>query len=143
MKKQTFFLLGIFAISTLACQVDQSQPTFSLNTAFSLKQGETIRWKEDASVQIRFDKVSNDSRCPEGVQCIWAGRAEVALTFFQAKNSQNGSLILGDPAGSNLSDEVQFDAFNVKLLNVLPVPKANTAIEPSAYVVELSVRKDN
>ena len=142
MKKLSLYLLAALAICSFACSSDSSQPSFELSSPFTLKQGETISWKDDAAVKIRFDQVPDDSRCPKDVQCVWAGRAQVNISFTQDGDSQSNSLILGDPAGTNYTDMAQFGAFKVKLLQVNPYPEANKPIEQSAYSVELEVRKN-
>lgn len=43
----------------------------------NLRVGQTVEFDKD--LRVKFIKVVNDSRCPVGVQCVWAGDAEVLL----------------------------------------------------------------
>ena len=43
---------------------------------FRLPLGET--WREDGHT-VRFVEVVEDSRCPEGVACVWEGRAKIRV----------------------------------------------------------------
>ena len=54
----------------------QSSP---LDQPFTLKPGDTVSIG-DARVQVGFDRVTSDSRCPRDVQCIQAGEAAVRAT---------------------------------------------------------------
>jgi len=45
---------------------------------FTLQMGESVRLEGTQSI-IQFLAVPEDSRCPSGVQCIWAGNARVSL----------------------------------------------------------------
>lgn len=45
----------------------------------SLRQGDHKRVA--AHLTIRFLEVTEDSRCPEGTTCVWAGNAKVKLTL--------------------------------------------------------------
>jgi len=45
----------------------------SLNSQFTLAPGQTVRIQSE-SMDIKFIGVTGDSRCPRGVECIWAGQ---------------------------------------------------------------------
>lgn len=45
---------------------------------FQLSVGERVALEGGT---LRYLRVANDSRCPPGVQCIWAGDAEVVLQW--------------------------------------------------------------
>ena len=53
---------------------------------FELSVGQEAR-VQGTSLRIRFDGVSQDSRCPQGVQCVWAGNAVVNLRITSANTS--------------------------------------------------------
>jgi hypothetical protein len=46
---------------------------------FRMKPGEQVMLGDRGA--LRYVRVVNDSRCPPGVQCIWAGDAEVAFEW--------------------------------------------------------------
>ena len=45
---------------------------------FTLRQGDSVRLGGSGPT-LHFLAVPEDSRCPSGVQCIWAGNAEASL----------------------------------------------------------------
>lgn len=59
-----------------------------------------VRLGQTASVsgpRVRPERIIEDSRCPAGVQCIWAGRLIVAATVIGGGWSKQVELTLGVP----------------------------------------------
>ena len=52
--------------------------------------------------RVRADRIIEDSRCPVGVQCVWAGRLIVQVTVFGGGWSKQLDLTLGTPV--NVAD---------------------------------------
>lgn len=49
-----------------------------MDEPFELGVGESVTLKPD-NVQVGFDTVISDSRCPIGVICIWEGEAQIKI----------------------------------------------------------------
>ena len=122
-----------------ACTDKDTLLTFDLNKSFDIEQGARATWNEDDSIQLRFDRVAEDSRCPADAECVWAGRAEIEVTVSQQDGTTTKHLILGDPTGSDYTETALFGAFKVQLLEVRPTPRANQVIPQSDYAVKLLV----
>lgn len=89
---------------------------------------------------ICLDSVVNDSRCPTGLECLWAGMANVRLRF----QKYNGSPVYFDllallPPNS----EKIIDGFKFKLIELEPYPSADHYIIQKDYKVRLVVTKEN
>ena len=52
--------------------------------------------------RVRADRVVEDSRCPGGTQCVWAGRLVVSATVLGGGWSRQIDLTLGTPV--NVAD---------------------------------------
>ena len=52
--------------------------------------------------RVRADRIIEDSRCPVGVQCFWAGRLIVRVTVFGGGWTKQLDLTLGTPV--NVAD---------------------------------------
>lgn len=115
-------------------------PKFELGKEFSLAQGATVQSADGQMFAIRFDSIAGDSRCPVGVQCIWAGRADVALTLSQGTASQNVTLASGDMSQGG-AGEAAFNGYTVKLQSVEPPKMEGKNIEQKDYKVQLVVSK--
>ena len=84
------------------------------------------------STRLSFDRVVGDSRCPTGVQCAWAGEAEVALTLRAPAGSQSFQL-------SDRADTSVILGHTVKLMAVEPYPRAGAQIPAGDYRVTVTV----
>lgn len=85
------------------------------------------------SVSVNPRKLVSDSRCPEGVQCIWAGAVEVRTAISTTVAHGEHVLKLGEPQ--------VFGDFTVTLISVTPGPKAGEEIPESSYRFTFEVRK--
>lgn len=77
------------------------------------------------SVTVEPRQVVSDSRCPSGVQCIWAGTVEVRTVISTAVAHGEHVLTLGEPQ--------DFGDFEVVLDEVAPYPSAVGSIPEYAY----------
>lgn len=78
-----------------------------------------------------------DSRCPEGVDCVWAGNAKVKI---QVKNSKGKSQTF--ELNTNLDPKaVKVDNYEIKLGEVAPYPKANARIDANSYTAVIIITK--
>lgn len=70
-------------------------------------------------------EVLEDSRCPRGVQCVWAGRVRISARIDLGKGSETRELTLGKP--ENVADGA------LELVEVLPDKMADRTILPEDY----------
>jgi hypothetical protein len=84
-------------------------------------------------VVIRFRGVTNDSRCPSDVQCVWAGNAVAAFGL-----SGDGA---ADAALNTTLDpkSIRYAGYTITLLAMKPVPKSGSAIPALEYVATVRV----
>lgn len=135
------FALSLAFLFT-ACPSPMNIEQFSLNNDFTLKYGASAQSKEDPDFTIRFDQVSNDSRCPVNVECIVAGQADVQLTLKKGAETEEAVLTYF-PGGGNRenSNTTVFNGYTVKVTAVEPEKKADSQIKPEDYKVKLIVTK--
>ncbi len=105
----------------------------ALGEQFALPIGQTVNITgEDLS--IRFDAVTSDSRCPTGVECVWAGEAKCRMVI---KYQDAETEVIFTQNGSSISqEEFQDYLFSFQLG---PYPQAGQEIEDSAYVLVMMV----
>lgn len=94
--KRNFFTLLILSLAACASQssVDEA-PNSSIEvpfgSQFELRPGDDAQAGK-TGLFVRFDSVSQDSRCPTGVQCVWAGNAAVKLSVLAIGSTVTSSL---------------------------------------------------
>ena len=74
---------------------------------------------------IRPDRVIEDSRCSQGVACVWAGRLVVRATVLSGPRPRTIDLTLGQPV--SVADGM------LTLIAVSPKRNAGTVTRPRDY----------
>lgn len=135
----SFALLAMSAL-LFGCPKKQApNPTFEIGKIFTIMQGQTMQ-TADGNLKIRFEEVTGDSRCPAGVQCVWAGRVDATFTFTQGSANQTLQLSSGslNKGGSN---SATVNGFKIDLEGMEPGKKADGEIEQKNYKATLVVKQ--
>lgn len=82
--------------------------------------------------EIQMIRVSEDSRCPKGTQCMWAGQAGVEVKI----GDQVQILIL---PGGGKSQPASFGDLKVSVEDVSPYPEAGVELDPTQYKATLVI----
>jgi hypothetical protein len=107
-----------------------------LNKEFEIQVGKSVSIRNEG-MKISFSNVAEDSRCPEGVACVWAGNGKVVLKLSKAgKRSATMSLNTGLDPKHDI-----YRGYDVKLVSLNPYPKKNVGIKKEEYVARLVVSR--
>ncbi|WP_426062555.1 hypothetical protein [Flavobacterium sp. DSP2-3-1] len=96
--------------------------------------------------QLVLKAISNDSRCPEGVTCIWAGEVTAVVSVYKdSKLIEDSTLVFSMKneednkkwLASYLSDKQK----KIKSISVLPYPKEGSKINPEEYYLKIDYLK--
>jgi len=97
---------------------------------------------EREQINLTFERIIEDSRCPEGVHCIWAGVAAVELTAMGTFTRPQTLNI----ATTNLPDKqyaktVVFNGYSIRLDALTPYPsKIQTYNMPEKPKARLTIK---
>lgn len=108
-----------------------SKPNSSLATNFSLHIGQEKLITQGLS--LKFTAVTEDSRCPENTQCVWAGRVTVASEITDNSGKHNISFMLPG------HDIEQSGSIKIRLTNLTPAPIAGQTVSKSLYTAHFEV----
>ncbi len=87
---------------------------------------------------VKFSRVVTDSRCPQDVQCIWAGEVAVLLTY---SGEASGELSLRLPGSEATPSTGDAGRYRIELLEVTPVPvHGRPREEPNRVKLAVTVR---
>ena len=126
-----FLLLTILAGSAQDARASEKLP---LDKEFKLKIGQQVTIKK---LNIKFSAVHNESRCPTGVQCIWAGNAAIAIEVSK-KNKKPTQATLNTNTAVPPS-ELTYKGFKIRLVSLNPHPRINQTIDEKDYEATLIV----
>lgn len=93
-----------------------------------LRVGETVTFAQNS---IKLLRVFDDSRCAEGVQCVWAGTVKTEIESVTGMGTSTEVVEIG----KTLTTEGE----QIAVVSVSPYPKAGEQIAQSTYVVTLNV----
>lgn len=146
--------LGIFALTgcdaqkkakTTSKPSEMTTPTTEKNGMIYLSEGEN-KFLREYKMNVTFKSISEDSRCPEGVSCIWAG---VALAQIEVMGTSTRpvtlSLASADYPGRNYLKSADFNGYTITLQDVTPYPKAETGAKALAgkYKIGITIKKSD
>jgi hypothetical protein len=90
------------------------------------------------NMTVKFTAVLEDSRCPEGIQCVWEGNARIKLSATKAgENAASLELNTSD----RFAVEAQYLDCTITLIDLRPYPKAAEQISIQDYAAIVEIRK--
>lgn len=129
------YLIILILFSGTACEevlVDQplrtgKEFTFQINKTYT---------SEDGNFSLKITDLG-DSRCPEGVVCVWQG--EVTVKGEWTENNSKSAFELH----SVLTDQQkQPEGYTIKLIDAKPYPKYGDDSRPEDLLVTLLIQKN-
>ena len=140
MRRIAFLFVSSFALACAGtgAAVGSSSPTTTKVVAtgqdFDLTPGQAAV-VDGGALTVMFDKVAEDSRCPTGVQCVWAGNGAVALTVSTPGTDKSAATV-----NTTLTPKtVTAGPYRVTLVDLKPYPKHGSKIPPATYVATLQI----
>jgi len=135
-------LIILLFISFISVGYSQGEATSAPKITIKISLEETITIKNH---QVTFVKVLEDSRCPKGVTCIWAGRAKVLVEITEeGKESIQKELIFGqiNQGESNDLTIVTTEEKKVVGITLRPYPSTENSGSEKEYQLMVSVVKN-
>jgi len=124
-------LLTLIAIAMLSAVVLAGDPE-----TISLKVGQQKRAGK-GEVVVKFLSVEEDSRCPVGVQCVWADNAKIKVMIgFAGGDSKVVEMNTGlGPKGDQLS------GWAINLTSLMPLPAKNGKTRAPRYTATFTISR--
>ena len=96
--------------------------------------------------QLVLKAISNDSRCPEGVTCIWAGEVTAVVSVYKnSKLIEDSTLVFSMKNEEDnkkwLPTYLSEKQKKIKSIRVLPYPKEGKKIKPEEYYLKIGYLK--
>lgn len=131
--------LGAVTLFTVACGQQEPSPsgpaptvTVVGDTAFiDLPIGRT---GDNGEITVTFDAVTEDSRCPSDVTCVWAGNAGIRLTLTGGDDTDvvivNSTLV---------PHTASFAGYTLRFVDLTPYPASEQPTDEDDYVARIAV----
>lgn len=85
---------------------------------------------------ICFDSLIDDSRCPQGVECIWAGTALIKVSFHETNNTH--ILLMASLKGFHAlsyTNDTTINGYRIMFTDLKPYPNLDIQALPQNKVV--------
>lgn len=103
-----------------------------------------VNQQQDATTEreVVLVRVLNDSRCPEGVQCVWAGEVTIEVAVYENKKlSEQTQFTLNAQSAEEVKEwfvaHLPKSKEKLKAVSVAPYPKDGEIIQPEEYKIVL------
>ncbi|MFV8365649.1 hypothetical protein [Flavobacterium sp. XS1P27] len=138
MKKSILFLFMIISSVALAQSPESQKVKYT-----TIKQKVCPNQK---GFQLVLKAIVSDSRCPEGVTCIWAGEVTAVVSVYKdSKLVEDHTMVF---SMKNEQENKQWFAKylpekqkKIKSISVFPYPKEGVKINPKNYYVKIGYIK--
>ncbi|NNH70508.1 hypothetical protein HLB23_11645 [Nocardia uniformis] len=133
-------ILAVLVVLAAGCGAHGDPPPKSVNAElgaeFTLAPGSTGHIDSDR-VQVLFREVTEDSRCPVDVDCVWPGDAAVVVTVT-VENAESEHELHSNP---QFTTAVTVEGYHIRLVDLEPSPWGSKDVAPDAYRVDLLVTR--
>ena len=133
-------LTAVLALALAACgsgdpddKVTAGPASAALGQEYVVGYAETLRLQ--GGVTLEFTTLSEDSRCPTNVTCVWEGNARILVTM----TTTHASSVLELNTSSRFATRATFDGYLVELRKLEPVPVAGVPTSASAHEATLFI----
>ncbi|MDP2338326.1 MAG: hypothetical protein Q8N05_18125 [Bacteroidota bacterium] len=129
------YVLVFFLFTGIACEETTTlENTFTIGTpkAFRINQ---LYTSTDGVYNLLINEIG-DSRCPEGVECIWSGEVTVKGEWTANKNKSNFEL------HSIMNQQQTYPTgFTIQIVHADPYPKYGADSKPENLVVTMLIKE--
>jgi hypothetical protein len=128
MKKFISFLFLAFIVVALQVSFAQAQGQMQLRAGQQKSMA-------NGKVRVKFISVTEDSRCPADVDCVWAGNAKVKVQVWV----RGGETKVFEFNTNTREKAGQADAYRVELVSLTPARHSKRKIRQNDYRATFSI----
>jgi hypothetical protein len=134
----TMYRIGCVALLLVACVAAAATASAAaqLDQPFAIRVGEVATLAAEG-LDVTFDAVVSDSRCPRGAQCIRAGEATLRITVRKPPASAD-VLVLRTPS---TTDVAEYAGYRIRLTSVTPLPELGRQTRSEEYIATIVVTR--
>lgn len=155
--KTIIFSLGLLALANCNAQNEtktstKNPMTSEIKDVKSMNNDENIiyfnegenKFLKEYEMNVTFKGISEDSRCPEGVNCMWAGVAVAQIEVMGlATRPMTVNIATTENAGRNYHQSTDFNGYTISLKEVNPYPTSKDGAKAltEKYKIGIVVKK--
>ena len=131
----------VATLASLACSIANPGKThvFEIGKAVTLRAGEFAQASGEG-LRLGFDRVTADSRCPKGEQCVRAGDATARVWLQQGGGAKETGELKTSPGTAQAG---RLLGYEVRLLSLDPYPMSGKPIANTDYIATLLLSRSS
>lgn len=128
------YSLVLLLFTVMGCDQVSNSQTFTIGkeSTFRINQ---LYTSTDGQNTLQITEI-NDSRCPDGVECFWAG--EISL---KGEWVGSGSKVPVELYSLTVEQQKVPDGFTMQIVDAKPYPKNGVVTKPEDLVITLLIQK--
>ena len=136
-KRSLHFLVFLCVVLTVSScsRSDDVQALLNEELCLSIGQHASLTGED---LVVSFEEVTEDSRCPSDVTCVWAGRVSCVVELTHAGSSYR--MILTEPGLTSEYTREEYEEYQLAF-HVIPYPEAGKKIANDTYRLHSIVSK--
>lgn len=115
---------------------DRDALALELNDTVQLSYGQWYSHQKPC-LQVQFDSLLSDGRCPVGVECFWEGNAEARIRMVAGEHY---SFTLN--THSSFRTDTILEGFRIQLIDLLPYPVYEVEVAPEDYSAVMVISRE-
>jgi len=133
MKRARLIACGLL-LASAGCAGVQTAAIVEPGASFTLAPGETATVR-GTDARLTFKRVTEDSRCPVDVTCVWAGDARIEVTISRNGAADDTRILSITPP----KHEAVVGNLRIRFVSLAPTPRQADANVPRKYRAEFVV----
>lgn len=129
--------------TSVATNTKEKTPMSKDENIIYFNEGEN-KFLKEYEMNVTFKGISEDSRCPEGVNCMWAGVAVAQIEVMGlATRPMTVNIATTENAGRNYHQSAAFNGAIISLQEVTPYPTSQGGTKALAgkYKIGIVIKK--
>ncbi len=128
------YLFIFFLLTGMGCEDAIIEQGFTIGKEANFQVNQ-LYTSVDGHYTLKITEI-RDSRCPEGVQCVWQGEVTVKGEWTENNNKSSFEI------HSVVNDQTkQPTGYTIKIVDAKPYPKYDSESKPEDLVVTLLIQK--
>ena len=133
--KYSTIIIALFFVLSCAPKPTSTKNEILINSTSAVNVGNDY--------EIKILKIISDSRCPEGVNCVWAGEVQLELEIYKNQKIEKTKIISINYKSLELNKQFFADYFSsdkkIKDILISPQKKQGENIELKNYILKVQL----
>ena len=130
----------LFVFLIFSCSISAQQLNLKLKKITFYQKIKKLKGK-----QLVLKRVISDSRCPEGVNCIWAGEVTVLVSVYKNKKFiEDKTISISIPKtdeNTAILSKYMPSSQKIKSVDIFPYPKKGVVLDAKSYYIRIGYLK--